>query len=540
MDAEKSHYHWNRRTFLKGVGLGTLSLASLSTTAGIPSAVWAAAKPTRFVYAWTAFDLLDPHVKYDGNAYFFNLNMYDNLLRYQGNPPEIVPWLAEIYDVTDGGRTWTFHLRSGVKFHDSSPVDAEAVRFSFERLLTIGKAPAGVFKRMGLTSDSIRAIDSQTVEIQLNQPYGPFLAAIPIVSIVNPVLIKANEENGDWAEKWLARHEAGSGPYSLVKYDPATGFIMTRFPGYWRGWQEQYVDEVEIRLIRETSSRIMGLMKGDIHTADTNFPPDQLEKLEKHPRLKVTAYESMSLCYVKMHNRRAPFTDINVRKAFSHAFNYDSFINDILKGRGVRNPGPMPRSMWGYPKDLLGYTFDLDKAKAYLAQAQVKIDRPIEIHIQSEFEQLTQAGLLLQSDLAKLGIELRLIKSLFPGIVASTKTPETTPDMWIYWVGSQYVDPENWLGDSYDSGNWGSWKASAWYKNPQVDQLLHQARSQVEREGRAKVYEEVCRLVVDDAPDIWVYDRLEYPPLAKNVQGFQFSPVGAGRDFWHIYFDPQT
>ena len=101
MVAEKSHCHWNRRTFLKGVGLGTLSLAGISTTARVPSAVWAAAKPTRFVYAWTAFDLLDPHVKYDGNAYFFNLNMYDNLLRYQGNPPEIVPWLAESYDVTD-------------------------------------------------------------------------------------------------------------------------------------------------------------------------------------------------------------------------------------------------------------------------------------------------------------------------------------------------------------------------------------------------------------------------------------------------------
>jgi peptide/nickel transport system substrate-binding protein len=100
---------------------------------------------------------LDPHVKYDGNAYFFNLNMYDNLLRYQGNPPEIVPWLAERYDVTEGGRTWTFHLRRGVQFHDGSEVNAEAVRFSFERLLTLGKGPSAVFKRMGLTSEQVRA-----------------------------------------------------------------------------------------------------------------------------------------------------------------------------------------------------------------------------------------------------------------------------------------------------------------------------------------------------------------------------------------------
>ncbi len=466
--------------------------------------------------------------------------MYDSLLRYQGNPPEIVPWLAESSEVTDGGKTWIFRLRRGVQFHDGSEVDAEAVRFSFERLLTIGKGPAGVFKRMGLTSDHVRAVDSHTVEVRLDRPYGSFRAAIPTLCIVNPAVIKAHEENGDWAEKWLVRNEAGSGAFSLVKYDTATGFVMTRFPGHWRGWREKYVDEVEIRLIRETSSRVLALMKGDIHSADTNLPPDQLEKLEKSPRLKVTSHESMSPFYIRMHNQRDPFTDINVRKAFSHAFNYDSFINDVLKGRAVRNPGPMPRSLWGYPKDLVGYTYDLDKAKDYLSKAQLKVNRPIEIHIQSEFEQTLQAALLLQSDLAKLGIEMRVVKALFPNIVAATKTKDTTPDMWIHWIGGLYVDPENWLGDAYDSSNWGTWKASSWYKNPKVDALLAQGRGTVEQADRAGFYEQACRLIVDDAPDIWGYGRLEYPPLARQVQGFEFCPVGLGRDFWPLYFDAQA
>src|SRR5260221_202686 len=139
--------------------------------------------------------------------------MYDNLLRYQGNPPEIVPWLAERYDASEDGRTWTFHVRRGVQFHDGSEVNAEAVRFSFARLLALAKGPAGIFKRMGLTSEKVRAVASHTVEIQLDRPYGPFRAAIPIVSIVNPAIIKAHEANGDWAEPWLAHHEAGSGAY---------------------------------------------------------------------------------------------------------------------------------------------------------------------------------------------------------------------------------------------------------------------------------------------------------------------------------------
>ena len=309
---------------------------------------------------------------------------------------------------------------------------------------------------------------------------------------------------------------------------------MTRFPGYWRGWREKYIDEVEIRLIRATPSRVMALMKGDIQTADTNFPPDQLEKLAKHPRIKVSVQESMAPCYIKMHNQREPFTDVHVRKALSDAFNYDSFIQDILQGRGVRNPGPMPRSLWGYPKDLTGYTYDLEQAKAHLAQAQVKITRPLEMHIQSEFEQLTQLGLLMQGDLATLGIELRLVKSLFPNIVASTKSPDTTPDMWIHWVSTYDVDHENWLGDCYDSANWGSWKASSWYKNPQVDALLDQARRLVDPEQRAKLYEEPYRRVVADAADIWIYNTVEHVPVAKVVQGFRFSPAGSGQDFWPI------
>jgi peptide/nickel transport system substrate-binding protein len=146
----------------------------------------------------------------------------------------------------------------------------------------------------------------------------------------------------------------------------------------------------------------------------------------------------------------------------------------------------------------------------------------------------------MQSDLATLGIELRLVKSLFPNIVASTKTPDTTPDMWIHWVSTYYVDPENWLGDCYDSATWGSWKSSPWYKNSRVDELLRQGRGTVEQEERAKFYEEACRLIVEDAPNIWVYSRLEYPPLAKNVQGFSYCPVGTGRDFWPLYYDPQV
>ena len=281
-------------------------------------------------------------------------------------------------------------------------------------------------------------------------------------------------------------------------------------------------------------------MKGDVHMIHTNLAADQLEKLEKHPRLTVTPEESMRTLLIRMHNQREPFTDINVRKAFNHAFNYDSFIKDILKNRVVRNPGPTPRPLWGYPEDVAGYDYDLDKAKAYLAKARVKITRPIEIHVQAPQEQTVQAALLLQSDLAKLGVELRLVKALFPALTASTKAPETTPDMWVHWVSTYYVDPENWIGEMYDSANWGTWKASSWYGNPKVDALLNDGRRRIDQGERAKLYEEAYRLIVADAADIWIYNTLEHVPRSKAVQGFQFSPVGSGQEFWPISLNARS
>jgi peptide/nickel transport system substrate-binding protein len=458
------------------------------------------------------------------------------LLRYQGNPPQIVPWLAESYEVSDDGRTWTFHLRQGVTFHDGSPFTAEAVHYSFARLLALAKAPSAVFRRMGLTPEKVRAVDTHTVEIQLDQTFGPFKMALPIAAMVNPTVLKAHEENGDWGEKWLAYNDAGSGAYQLVSANPATGYLMQRYPGFWGGWEGKHVEEVEIRVIREQASRILSLMKGDVHMIETLLAADQLEKLERNPRIKVLSEESMRFFLMRMHNQREPFTDHHVRLAFSYAFNYKSFIHDIMKGRVVRNPFPIPRPLWGYPKDLEGYEYNLEKAKAHLAQAKVKIDRPIDILVQAPLEPTVQAALLMQSDLAKLGIELRLVKSVFPAIVASTKTPESTPDMWVHWISTYFVDPENWIGEMYDSGSAGTWKASSWYKNPVVDDLLRRARTLVKQEERAKLYEEACRVVVADAADIWIYNTIEHVPLASKVQGFRFSPVGSGQEFWPVYF----
>src|SRR5262245_54348462 len=151
MTVQRSTSQWHRRTFLKGAGLGVLAASGLTALQPLSQQAWAAGGQTRFVSTWNAPDILDPHVKYDVGAAAFNLNLYDNILRYQGNPPELVPWLAETHEVTDGGRKWTFHLRRNATFHDGSALTAEAVSFSFARLMKLGIAPSAILQCMGLS-----------------------------------------------------------------------------------------------------------------------------------------------------------------------------------------------------------------------------------------------------------------------------------------------------------------------------------------------------------------------------------------------------
>ncbi len=524
----------NRWQFICRGILVSMVVASLVLGWSVVS-VWAQNKDKLVVTG--DVETLDPHIKYDVPAALFNLNIYDNLLRYQGNPPKIVPWLAERYEISADGMTWTFYLRKGVKFHDGSELIAEDVVYTLDRLMALGKGPASAFRPILAKQGAAKAVDKYTVAISLAKPFGPFNAVIPLVSIVNPRVLKANEQDGDWGAKWLANNDAGSGAYKLVKFQPRTLIQMVKFDDFWRGWEGKHVREVEVRAILEPAQQVLALQKGDVHTTHTYLPPDQLKRLERDPNIKLLSEESMRLFVIRMNNQRPPFNDIHVRKAISYAFNYEAFIKNIMLNQVVRNPGPIPRNLWGFPEDLQGYEYDLDKAKEELAKAQVKIDRPIEIHIQTALDITNQAALLLQSDLRKIGIEARIVKSTWPTLVASTNSVETTPDMWVHWVSTYYADPDNWIGQMYDSSNWGTWKASAWYKNPKVDELLQTARTLTDQEERAKLYKEATRLVVADAADLWIYNTVEVGAFRKNVMGWQFCPVGSGQEFWPMYLE---
>lgn len=509
-------------------GAGAAALAALIGAGGPAKAagtlVWGDQLPAA----------LDPHTVYDVPMQFVLLNAYDALYQYIGNPPIIEPRLALRHTVTPDGITWDYKLRPGVKFHDGSELTADDVIYSFKRLLALNKGPAAAFKPV-LKPENVTAPDKYSVRFVLNEPYAPFHAAVPLVAIVNPRAIAPHVKGDDWGSEWLSSNGAGSGAYRIepANYRRNESLDMVRFNDHFLGWghNPNPVDSIKSRPTLETSTRILALLKGDIHATDSYLPTDQVERVQKSKGVRVAQDESMRVFIIRINNAKPPFDNVHARRCLSHAFNYDGFIGDILKNYAERNAGPIPKNLWGAPADLKGYDFDLAKAKAECDKARAAgapMDREIEIHTQSQYDQTIQAAQLFQSDLKRIGLNVKIVPSLWPTLTASTVKKESTPDMWIHWVSTYFVDPENWIGQMYDSQFHGTWKASAWYKNDQVDKLLRTARGEPDQAKRKTLYEAASRIVVDEAADIWVYNTVQLRGLSDKVKGYAFSPVGSG------------
>jgi peptide/nickel transport system substrate-binding protein len=520
-----------RRTFLMGTG-ATLSTAVM----GAPVAL-AQHRPNELVWADGLPGSLDPHAFSDVPMQGYMINVYDTLYVNQDNPPKLVPWLATGHTTSDDGLTVAFKLRDGVKFHDGSALTAEDVVWSFHRLLSIKKGPAAAFLAV-LDPDKITAPDPATVVFKLKQPYAPFVSATPLVAIINRRVVNPQIKDNDWGQAWLASNSAGSGAYILdpSTYQPVQQIDMKRNLNHFMGWDHNKspIEIVRRRDILETTTRVNALIKGDVDCTDSYLPPDQVERVLASKTATVSKDQSMRVMLLRMNNRKAPFDNLNFRRAMSHAFNYKGFIDGVLKGYAVRNAGPIPVSLWGSPKDLPPYEFNLDQAKEFLAKAKAEgapVDREIEIHIQQHLAQTTQAAQILQQGLRKIGVNLKIVPNLWPQLVSSTTKIDTTPDMWAHWVSSYFIDPENWIGQMYDSQFHGTWKASCWYRNEKVDSLLRDARHLDDQAKRQPLYEEASRLVVADAADIWIYNAIELRGLSNRLRGFRFTPIGSGADF---------
>lgn len=514
--------------------LATAAVAALGIVAASAIASAPASAKNKFVFAnSSAYDTMDPHAVFDVGRVAYRLNLYDGLMRWLDNPPKLNLWLAESYKISDDGKKYTFKLRKGIKFHDGSEMEAKDVVYSMDRILGLKKGAASLFVK-SIEPGSTKAIDSHTVEFNLNSPSAIFLATIPEVHVLNSDLVKKNEKDGDWGSAWLSKNDAGSGSFKLKRFDPAIGFSGERFADHFMGWGDKYLDEIEFRTVVEINSRVLGLMKGDFHGTDGYLPQDQVIRLRKSDKVTVMDAESMRIFYFAIHNGREPMNDINFRKALSYAFDYDGFINNILSGSVARNPSPLPNNIWGSPKDAKGYTFDLVKAKEYLDKVKKPV-RELTIGALAGYGQTEQAAVLLQNALGKLGVKSKIVAEPWPVASGKMRSEQQMYDLLPLWKSTYYADPNNWVGEMYHGANIGA-RNNSWYKNAKVDKLLSEAQTSTDQKVRENNYSEAAKQVLEDAGGIFVYNTKWFGPYSKNVAGVRFSPIGNAQEMRWVYF----
>ncbi|MEZ5815654.1 MAG: ABC transporter substrate-binding protein [Hyphomicrobiaceae bacterium] len=529
-DVRRVRGRWWKAAVVSAIGVASLASALVWDGAS-------ARAESKFVFANESdYDTVDPHVAFDVGRVAVRLNIYDGLMRWQKNPAVLEPWLAESYTVSKDGLTYTFKMRKGVKFHDGTEVKASDVVYSLDRILALGKGAASLFKSM-IDAGNAKAVDDYTVEFKLKKPSAIFLAVVPEVHVVNAALVKKHTANNDWGAAWLSKNDAGSGAYKLDQFDPAIGFVAKRFPGHFKGWGPKFIDHIEFRGVKDTNTRVLGLLKGDFNGIGGYLQTDQIKKIEGSGTAKILDAESMRIMMMQFNVTRAPLDDVHVRRALNMAFDYDGFNKNILGGLVERNPTPLPNTMWGNPKDVKGYSYDIEKAKAELAKAKVKVDRPLEIHYLTGFAQSEQAAQLFQNGLQKVGIQSKVIGTPWPTIVERFRKAETTPDISVYWISTYYADPNNWVGEMFNSANAGTFKNAHHYKNPKVDELLNKAVQLTDKAERAKLYEEAVRIVVEDAPGLWIYNTKWFGPYSKNLQGIVFCPIGNAQEMRTAYYE---
>ena len=522
----------SRRELMAYAGAAALTVG----TVGSATLANAQAK-TRFVFANESdYDTADPHAAFDVGRVAIRLNIYDGLMRWQNNPAVLEPWVAESHTISQDGLTYTFKMRKGVKFHDGTEVKAQDVVYSLERILAVGKGAASLFKTM-IGPGAAKAIDDYTVEFKLANPSAIFLSIVPEIHIVNTALVKKNEKSGDHAEAWLSKNSAGSGAYKITQFDPAIGFVAERWPTHFKGWGPKWIDEIEFRAVKDTNTRVLGLMRGDFNGIGGYLQTDQLNRIKSNPATQVLEAESMRVMMAQINTTRAPFNDVHIRRGINYAFDYDGFNKEILGGLVERNPTPLPNTIWGVPKDVKGYSFDIEKAKAEFAQSKAKLDKPIELAYLTGFQQSEQAAQLLQNGLTKAGVQSKVVGYPWPTIVERFKDPNTTPDLSIYWISTYYADPHNWIGEMFSSSTAGTFKNASHYKNPKVDDLLEKALRSTVQADRAKMYEEATRIVVDDAAGLWIYNTKWYGPYSSKLKGIVFCPIGSAQEMRTAYYE---
>ncbi len=463
----------------------------------------------------------DPHVATGYSPSFALRNLYDTLVAVEGSPPKLVPQLASSWTVSPDGREYVFSLDPAAVFEDGSPVTAEAVKYSFDRLLRLNKGNVWMVAGV-LDVGSVTVVDPRTVRMRLIAPFAPFLQVLPWIWVVNPKIVEANK-GGDDGQSFLRNAAAGSGAFRLKRVETGNLYEFEKVAKPWRPNGGNLTGAIW-KIARETSTQRLMIQQGEAHIA-LDLTSEDMDALKDRPGVRLLMEPDYRTFQIKMNTRHGPLADVNLRKAVSYAFDYKAMLD--VAGHAVLMKGPLPEGILGFDDTLAVYRTDLDKAKEYLAKSSSPEGGvTLTMTYVSGLEQERRWGLVLLDSLSKLGIKLDIKPVLWPEFSGSTASPATTPDFFPIYETANYADPDNLAWAGFNSSRNGNW-SNPTFADPKVDAVLAAARAETDQAKRVALYRQFQQLVVADAPDIFGVLELRKLALRANVKNYVFSPVAS-------------
>jgi peptide/nickel transport system substrate-binding protein len=459
---------------------------------------------------------LDPALVDDGESGKIIVNIYEGLLKYNKDSTKVEPSLAESWDVSKDGLSYTFHLRKGVKFQDGTDFNAEAVKYNIDRQLpdkaTEDMSYAGFV--YGAVKD-VEVVDENTVKINLKTPSTPFLnnlAMCMAAPIISPTALKKYNNN-------VNEHPVGTGPYTFVSWTKSQNVVLTRNDNYWG--DKAKIKNVIFKFIPDNSARVVALNNGEADLIDgiDSTVVDQI----KQGGGQIFQSPGMSTNYLASNVTKSPTKDVEVRKAIAQAINVPELVKSLYKGYAETATSILPTFMAGYDKSISQVAYDPDAAKKAFAAKGITSLHMITYTNPRPYNPANGQALAeaVMGYLDKVGVKCQL--DSYDWATYKEKIKAGDYDVCFYgWIGDN-GDPDNFmnlLSDQDPTMN------VARYNNSKFNEGIQKAVAMPEGNERSKAYTDLEKMAAADA--VWVpishaTNLIAYRP---NVKGFVYHMTG--------------